>query len=126
MPTTKRMSPSLEDYLEMIYELCISEGSARLTDLAVALGVSKPSANQAIALLSEQGYIDYQKYRPILMTDKGKEAAKAIFKNHNLIKDFFIKSLGLNAQIAEKDACKMEHILSEETLRAIKEYMKRG
>lgn len=125
MSKENNMSPSLEDYLEMILELRQRNGLVRVTDLASALEVSKPSVNQAISALSERGLVFYERYKPIQLTPKGEEEAKAIFHNHLLLKAFFIKILKVSDEVAERDACKAEHILSQETLGKIQDYMQR-
>ena len=125
MSEENMMTPSLEDYLEMILELKQINGYVRVTDISAALNVSKPSVNQAITVLSEMGLIEYQKYKPILLTEKGQKRAEEIFEKHNLLKYFFMKVLNVSCKNAEADACNAEHILSDETIQKISEYMKK-
>jgi DtxR family Mn-dependent transcriptional regulator len=109
------MTQSMEDYLEMVSFLA-DEGPVRLTDIARRLGFAKPSVHAALKTLGEQGLIDHKRYSPVSLTEKGQALALEIRERHNLIKNFLINSLGISVENAEKDACKMEHILSEETL----------
>ena len=113
------MTQSLEDYLEMVSFLA-DEGQVRVTDIAARLGFSKPSVLSALKILKEQGLVTHERYSTVSLTDKGAELALTIRERHNLIKDFLNRNLGVNAEIAEKDACKMEHILSEETLQKMR------
>ena len=85
MSEENMMTPSLEDYLEMILELKQINGYVRVTDISAALNVSKPSVNQAITVLSEMGLIEYQKYKPILLTEKGQKRAEEIFEKLYLL-----------------------------------------
>jgi DtxR family Mn-dependent transcriptional regulator len=109
------MTQSMEDYLEMVSFLA-DEGPVRVTDIAVRLGFTKPSVHAALKTLEEQGFVDHRRYSPVILTEKGQVLAHEIRERHNLIKNFLITSLGVSVEIAEKDACKMEHVLSEETL----------
>jgi DtxR family Mn-dependent transcriptional regulator len=113
------MTQSQEDYLEMVSFLS-DEGEVRVTDIAARLGFSKPSVSAAIKLLEERNLIQHQRYRSVSLTQKGQELAATIRERHTLITKFLQDKLGVSADTAEKDACKMEHILSEETLERIK------
>jgi DtxR family Mn-dependent transcriptional regulator len=109
------MTQSMEDYLEMVSFLA-DEGAVRLTDIAARLGFTKPSVHAALKSLAEQGLVEHKRYCPVTLTEKGRELALEIRERHDLIKSFLIEFLDVDAEIAEKDACKMEHILSKETL----------
>jgi DtxR family Mn-dependent transcriptional regulator len=109
------MTQSMEDYLEMVSFLA-DEGAVRVTDIALRLGFTKPSVHAALKTLEEQGLVDHKRYSPVSLTEKGQALALEIRGRHDLIKNFLINSLGVGAETAEKDACKMEHILSKETL----------
>jgi DtxR family Mn-dependent transcriptional regulator len=109
------MTQSLEDYLEMVSFLA-DEGEVRVTDIAARLHVSKPSVLTALKLLEEQGLIEHERYRTVSLTRQGVIRADEIRDRHNFLTQFLHDVVGVSADIAEKDACKMEHILSEETL----------
>jgi DtxR family Mn-dependent transcriptional regulator len=113
------MTQSLEEYLEMVSFLS-DEGQVRVTDIASRLGVSKPSVLTALRTLEEQGLLEHQRYRTVSLTQKGVLRASEIRDRHNFLTVFLRDTVGVSAEIAEEDACKMEHILSEETIRKMK------
>jgi DtxR family Mn-dependent transcriptional regulator len=113
------MTQSLEEYLEMVSFLS-DEGEVRVTDIASRLGVSKPSVLTAIKVLEEQGLLEHERYRSVALTTKGASQAAEIRGRHNFLTAFLHEVVGVDAETAEKDACKMEHILSEETLKKMK------
>jgi DtxR family Mn-dependent transcriptional regulator len=114
------MTQSLEDYLEMVSFLA-DDGEVRVTDIAARLNVSKPSVLTALKVLAEQGLIEHQRYRNVTLTQKGIERAAEIRSRHHFLTVFLRDVIGVDEETAEKDACKMEHILSEETLNKMKE-----
>ncbi|MCX7882351.1 MAG: metal-dependent transcriptional regulator [Brevinematales bacterium] len=116
------MTGSLEDYIEAIYLLVEERGVARVKEIADKLHVSKPSVIQALRQLSAQGFVEQERYGYIHLTDQGEKTASEIFRRHHLLKDF-LKILGVSSETAEKEACQMEHILSEETMRVIEKYV---
>jgi DtxR family Mn-dependent transcriptional regulator len=113
------MTQSLEDYLEMVGFLS-DEGEVRVTDIAARLGVSKPSVLTALKILEEQGLLEHERYRSVTLTERGKEVAAEIRGRHDFLTSFLHDLLGVSLDIAEQDACKMEHVLSEETLKKMK------
>jgi DtxR family Mn-dependent transcriptional regulator len=113
------MTQSLEDYLEMVSFLS-DDGEVRVTDIAARLGVSKPSVLTALKALEEQGLLEHERYRTVHLTEKGAAQAAEIRDRHNFLTGFLRDTVGVSAETAEDDACKMEHILSEETLRKMK------
>jgi DtxR family Mn-dependent transcriptional regulator len=117
------MTQSLEDYLEMVSFLS-DEGEVRVTDIAARLGVSKPSVLTALKTLESQGFLDHERYRTVSLTQKGAAQAREIRDRHSLLTNFLIDIVGVNPETAEKDACKMEHLLSEETLKKIRNLVK--
>jgi DtxR family Mn-dependent transcriptional regulator len=114
------MTQSMEDYLEMVSFLA-DEGPVRVTDIAVRLGFTKPSVHAALKALEEQGLVEHRRYSPVTLTQAGQVLALEIRDRHNLIKNFLIHSLGVSVKTAEIDACKMEHVLSGETLDRMRE-----
>jgi DtxR family Mn-dependent transcriptional regulator len=113
------MTQSLEDYLEMVSFLA-DEGEVRVTDIASRLEVSKPSVLTALKVLEEQGLIEHERYRTVHLTQKGMVQAAEIRDRHSFLTSFLQDIVGVGAETAEKDACKMEHLLSEETLKKMK------
>ena len=108
------LSPSMEDYLEMAYRLWQDQEYLRVNDLAAALSVRPPSASRAVSRLASQGYIDYQPYGLLQLTEKGKELGKALLTRHNLVQAF-LSSLGVKENLLQ-DTERIEHLLSAETL----------
>lgn len=117
---------SMEMYLETIYLLESNHGHAHVVDIAKQLSVSKPSVTKAIKQLKNQGYVDTEKYGTITLTDKGREKSEEVYRNHQLIELFLVHSLNLSAEQAAINACKIEHVLSEEMIEAIKSYLKKN
>jgi DtxR family Mn-dependent transcriptional regulator len=117
------MTQSLEDYLEMVSFLS-DEGEVRVTDIASRLGVSKPSVLTALKTLEEQGLLEHERYRRVNLTREGVRQAADIRERHSVLTSFLQDVIGVSAENAEKDACKMEHLLSDETLRKIKTLVK--
>ena len=113
------MTQSLEDYLEMVSFLS-DDGEVRVTDIATRLGVSKPSVLTALKTLEEQGLIEHERYRTVILTQKGASQAAEIRERHDFLTSFLRDTLGVSPKTAEDDACKMEHILSDETIGKMK------
>ena len=114
------MQESGEMYLETIYRLSQSLPVVRSIDVSEYIGYSKPSVSRAIGILKKQEYITVDKFGAITLTDKGRERAQYIFERHTCLTKIFTL-LGVNAETAAEDACKAEHILSEQTLEKIRE-----
>ena len=110
---------SAEDYLERIHMETLRRGSVRSIDIATALGYSKPSVSVAMKNLEENGYIWRDEDRCIHLTDKGREIALRVYERHETIAALLIR-LGVSEETAYKDACKIEHDLSDETFAMIK------
>ena len=117
------MTESLENYLEMISFLS-DEGEIRVTDIASRLDVTKPSVLTALKNLEEQGFLEHKHYGTVSLTKKGMSEAKSIRERHSLLTSYLRDILGVSAETAEKDACKMEHLLSGETLGKMKDLVK--
>jgi len=105
------LSASQEDYLEAILNVADGSGMARSTDIAVSLGVAKPSVTGAIKLLAHRGLVNYKPYGCVTFTQKGFSQAGRVAQRHEIIKSFFMDVLGVDAAVAQKAACKAEHLL---------------
>ena len=110
---------SAEDYPEQILLLLETKRYARSVDISEALGVTKPSVSVAMKKLREGGYISMDKGGLISLTDKGFPIARRIYDRHLALTKFFI-SIGVNEKTAQEDACKTEHVISEETYAMIR------
>ncbi len=109
------VTSSLQDYLEVILDLVQEKKTARVTDIAARLEIAKPSVIQALTLLREKGLIIQDRYGPVELTTEGRQYALKIRHRHNVIYCFLTQVLGVSPAAAEKDACLMEHDLSEES-----------
>lgn len=116
------MHESGEDYLEAIVALEIKKGSVRPTDIAKFLQVSTPSVSRAIKILQENGYITHIPYGEILLTDKGRKKGAQILHRHTFLTSFLVDIIKVDKEVAQKEACRMEHVLSEETMNKLKEF----
>ena len=121
----EEMSIAMQNYLELIYELSLDGKKARVSDIAKHLGVSKPSVNNAVVVLAKDGYVIYEKYADVKLTPKGKETAEFICGNHKTIKQLFVEVLNIDEGIADKDACLIEHVISNESIKAMQEFLDR-
>jgi DtxR family Mn-dependent transcriptional regulator len=100
------------------------DGEVRVTDIASRLGVSKPSVLTALRTLEGQGLLEHERYRRVSLTKEGVRQAADIRERHSTLTAFLQDIIGVSAENAEKDACKMEHLLSEESIRKIKTLVK--
>lgn len=126
------ITPAKENYLKAILELSDSE-ETHSTDIANALGVSRASVSRMMGILKEDGYVAKEKYGAITLTERGRKAAAYVRKRHRLLKSFLADVLGVEDAVATEDACRMEHVISFETveklsrkLGALSECMKPG
>lgn len=110
---------SAEDYLESIYILLQKNGAVRSIDVVNDLGVSKPSVSVAMKKLRENGYIAMAADGHITLLPRGEAIARSVYERHELLTRLFVE-LGVPEDIAAADACKVEHVLSEETFACIK------
>ncbi len=118
-----KLSENLEDYLETIAALESKNGTARLTDIASAMNVKKPSVTSALNSLAERGLIVYEKYKPVLLTKDGKAVANSVRKKHKLLSGFFTEVLGVPKAEADIAACKMEHALEDNIMRKLVKFL---
>jgi len=118
------MYESGENYLETILILKEKKGFVRSIDIAKEMNFSKPSVSRAIGILKETGYIEVDENGHIELTKQGLEKASEIYERHKLLTRFIIEITKVSEEVAEEDACRMEHILSEEVFNGIKEFMK--
>ena len=115
MPTTAAPSQSAEDYLERIHELIEEKGYARVVDIASTLKVKQASVTSMVQKLAELGYLNYEKYRGLMLTDKGRAVARRIQTRHATLSRFF-SLFGLDAETQRQDIEGIEHHLSPDTV----------
>ena len=111
-----------EMYLETILVLSRTSGHVRAIDVGEHMGYSKPSVSRAMGLLKQGEYIVIAKDGSITLTDTGREIAEKIYERHTLLTKV-LTSLGVDAETAAEDACKMEHVISDESLAALKRFI---
>lgn len=109
-----------ENYLEMILVLTQKNGSVRSIDIADAMGFTKASVSRAMSILKRDNYIIMEPDGAIRLTKEGQKKAAAVYDRHVTLTRFINKKLGVDEEIAEKDACRIEHIISPETFAGIK------
>ena len=108
-------SQSAEDYLERIHELIEEKGYARVVDIASSLGLKQASVTSMVQKLDELGYLNYEKYRGLVLTEKGKAVATRIQRRHETLSRFF-SLFGLDEQTQRQDIEGIEHHLSPATV----------
>ncbi len=108
-----------EMYIETIHILSKKSNYVRAIDVGTEMGFSKPSVSRAMKLLKEGGYINIDAGGGITLTQEGQSIADKIYERHTVLSAFF-KKIGVPEEIATKDACQIEHHISDETLQAIK------
>lgn len=118
-----KMQESGENYLETILILEQKNGSVRSIDIATTLGYSKPSVSRAMGILKQAGYITMEKNGDIQLSVTGREIACHIYERHRLISDYLVGALGIERKTADLDACRIEHIISQESFDRIKEWV---
>lgn len=116
------LQESGEMYLETIYRLSKSKGAVRSLDVAEDMGYSKPSVSRAVKLLKDGEYITVDANGYLNLTDHGRDIAEKIFERHTMLSKMLVK-LGVDPYIAAKDACKIEHVISDESFEAIKNFV---
>lgn len=112
------LSSSMEDYIEMIFRISISSREVRVNDLSEALNVQPPSTTKMIKRLSSGGYVYYEKYGIIKLTDKGNSIGEYLLKRHMTIYNF-LKIIGIENDLLEQTE-KLEHAINENTLNRLK------
>ena len=117
-----KIQESAEDYLEAILAIREKKGTARSIDVAHHLNYSKPSVSRAMSLLRENGYVTMDKDGLLDLTDAGMAIASRIYERHRLLTEW-LTALGVSPEVAEEDACRIEHDISEETFARLKAHI---
>jgi DtxR family Mn-dependent transcriptional regulator len=119
---SKMLSRKIEDYLEAIHNIIEKKGYARVKDIASELKVSSPSVTEMMRKLNNLGFIVYEKYSGITLTDKGGKIAKEVRRRHVIFEDF-LEIILVPRDIASKDACTMEHHLDPKTIEQFSKFV---
>lgn len=117
------MYESREMYLETILILRKRMGQVRSIDIARELNFSKPSVSRAIGILKEDDFVLVDDNGFIELTEKGKKKAKDIYEKHKVLTSFLINVIKVSPEIAEEDACRIEHVISDDTFQGIKRFL---
>ena len=112
-----------EMYLEGIYVLLSRSNRVRAVDVAEYTGYKKPSVSRAMGILRENGFIVTDADGYISLTEKGRQLAEKTYERHSVLTECFM-SLGVSEQTAAKDACRIEHVISDETFDAMKKHLR--
>lgn len=118
-----KLQESGENYLEAMLILKQKNGYVRSVDVARYLSFSKPSVSRAVSILKKAGHISMSQDGNLELTESGEKIAERIYERHQFLTRFFI-AIGVSEQTATADACRMEHVLSEETFRRFTDYVK--
>ena len=118
MDVPNKPSQSAEDYLERIHELIESKGNAHVADIAQSLNVGQPSVTSMVQKLADDGYLRYEKYRSITLTDEGRAVALHIRDRHIVLANLFTL-FGLDDETQARDIEGIEHHLSPDTLKTL-------
>ncbi len=118
----KESTATREDYLEIISELVDLKGYATTLDISRYMNVSPPSVTKMLQKLDEGGYLEYEKYHGINLTEKGKQTANTIRQKHGILLDFF-EILGVGMDIANQDIEGIEHHLNPKTIRQLRKFI---
>lgn len=121
------LQESGEMYLESVYVLSQKMGNVRSLDVAEYMGFSKPSVSRAVGLLKEGGYLVSDSNGYLVLTTLGEERARKIYERHTILSEVLV-AIGVDPKIAAEDACRVEHVISDETFDAVKRHveMKKG
>ena len=117
------ITPTMEDYLEAIYNLAKEKRVVRVRDIAKRLGVKMPTVTNMLKTLSGKGMIDYEKYEYLELTEKGSDVGSEIDRRHQILRRFLTDILNIDYSQADDDACKMEHAVSPTTFEAFVDFM---
>lgn len=119
-----KLTFTMENYLEAVYELSKEDRGVRLTDIAARMDVTKATANIAMSILAQKGLVTNEKYQQIYLTDAGLEMAGVISEKHHIIQRFFTAILKIDFDTADTDACAIEHVISSKSVAAMRDFLR--
>ncbi len=121
MENSLKLTKSVEDYLEVMYNLEKEKGNIKIKDIAYKMNVKPPSVVEALKKLAERNIISYEPYTDIHLKKKGIEIAEDVIHKHKILKNF-LHILGVDMATADEDACSMEHVLDVSTIKKLKKF----
>jgi DtxR family transcriptional regulator, Mn-dependent transcriptional regulator len=119
----KPLTSVMEDYLEAIFDLDRMKKVVRVKDIAKRMDVKMPTVSSMLKTLNDRGLVNYEKYEYVELTKKGEDVGKEMRHRHEVLLRFLTDILQIEFQIANEEACKMEHTLSPETLSSLTDFM---
>ena len=123
MESKYELSVVLQGYLEKIYEQCVKNKVARVSEIARIMNVHKTSVTSALKELSKRNLIHYSPYQYITLTKEGEKQAKKLMQKHKIIQDFFEQILLIPSEIAERNACIIEHVVEDAVLERFEKFL---
>lgn len=120
----KKISSSLEDYLEAIYEIYCEKQGVKAIDVSKKLNVGRSSVTEALKTLAQKELVNYSRYGVLSLTEDGEKEAKKVIEKHRILYSFFKNTLKLEESEAQENACRVEHVLSENAFDAMIDFMK--
>lgn len=120
----KDLTEALEDYLEAIYDIIDAKGGVRVKDIAQRLKVKNSSVTVALRSLRDSGFINYEPYGVISLTETGLSEARRLSETHQVFRGFFVNILGVDREAANETACRLEHTMSPEVMARFLQFMK--
>lgn len=121
--TDKPLTSVMEDYLEAIFDLDREKKAIRVKDIAKRMDVKMPTVTSMLKTLNDRGLVHYEKYEYVELTRDGKSVGREMRRRHLILRKFLTTILKIDPSVADEEACKMEHALSEETLSSLTDFM---
>ncbi|MBN2010160.1 metal-dependent transcriptional regulator [candidate division KSB1 bacterium] len=115
--------PTTQEYIEIIYEIQKDRHVARVKDIAERRGVTKSSVSTVLTQLKQKELINHETYGLVMLTAKGRAVAETLEETHQLIRDFFVDILNVDPEIAEDNACTIEHHINKDVLSSLADFM---
>ena len=119
----KSLTSVMEDYLEAIFDLNQEKKFVRVKDVAKRMGVKMPTVSSMLKTLNDRGLVNYERYGYVELTKDGEDIGKEVRRRHGVFLKFLTEILGIEFEIADLEACKMEHTLSSDTLDRLSAFM---
>ena len=117
------LSPHMEMYLKAVLVLEERLDTVRAKDLAKELELSRPSVTKAVGTLAKLGYLTHQPYMHLTLTSKGRQLARSVLRRHQVLRTFLIQVLAIPPDVADEDACSLEHVVSPQTLKGLTDFL---
>lgn len=120
----KKLTPNMKNYLETVFVLQREHGHAHVRDIAKTIRIKMPSVTEALRKLKRFNLINYERYSAITLTQRGKSIAQKVMSRHQVLYKFLHDILEIQSEIAQEDACKIEHVISRQTLKKLGKFIK--